>query len=43
MNLRGLSPNPNIRVSMSDLFIPTIGLPILLQVGGQIYKSPTET
>ena len=31
MKLRGLSPNSYIHVSMSDLYIPTIGLPILLQ------------
>ncbi len=29
--LRGLSPNSFIYVSVSDLYIPTIGLPILLQ------------
>jgi hypothetical protein len=29
--LRGLSPNFHIHVSVSDLYIPTIGLPILLQ------------
>ncbi len=29
--LRGLSPNFHIYVSVSDLYIPTIGLPILLQ------------
>jgi hypothetical protein len=29
MKLRGLSPNSNIHVSVSDLYIPTIGLPIL--------------
>jgi hypothetical protein len=29
--LRGHSPNFHIHVSVSDLFIPTIGLPILLQ------------
>jgi hypothetical protein len=28
---RGLSPNFHIHVSVSDLYIPTIGLPILLQ------------
>ncbi len=31
MKLRGLSPNYQIHVSVSDLYIPTIGLPILLQ------------
>jgi hypothetical protein len=29
--LRGLSPNVHIHVSVSGLYIPTIGLPILLQ------------
>jgi hypothetical protein len=29
--LRGLSPNFHIDVSVSDLNIPTIGLPVLLQ------------
>jgi hypothetical protein len=29
--LRGRSPNFHIHVSVSDLYIPTIGLPILLQ------------
>jgi hypothetical protein len=28
---RGLSPNFHIYASVSDLYIPTIGLPILLQ------------
>jgi hypothetical protein len=28
--LRGLSPNFHIHVFVSDLYIPTIGLPILL-------------
>ncbi len=28
---RGLSPNFNIHVYVIDLFIPTIGLPILLE------------
>jgi hypothetical protein len=31
MKLRGPVPNPFIHVSVSDLYIPTIGLPILLQ------------
>ncbi len=31
MELYGLSPNFHIYVSVSDLYIPTIGLPILLQ------------
>ncbi len=46
--LRGLSPSIHIHVSASDLYIPTIGLPILLQenmwtdpVG--IYISLTDT
>jgi hypothetical protein len=29
--LGGLSPNSYIHISVSDLYIPTIGLPILLQ------------
>jgi hypothetical protein len=29
--LCGISPNVHIHVSVSDLYIPTIGLPILLQ------------
>jgi hypothetical protein len=28
---RGLSPNFHIHVTVSDLYIPTIGLPILLE------------
>ncbi len=28
---RGLSPNFHIHASMSDLYIPTVGLPILLE------------
>jgi hypothetical protein len=35
MKLRGLVPNSFIHVSVSDLYIPTIGLPILLQVIGE--------
>jgi hypothetical protein len=31
MKLRGLVPNFHIQVSVSDLYIPTIGPPILLQ------------
>jgi hypothetical protein len=31
MKLRGLVPNSYIHVSVSDLYIPTIGLHILLQ------------
>ncbi len=47
--LRGLSPNFRIHVSLSDLYIPTIGPPIFLQQNKQIdrvyriYKSLTET
>ena len=29
--LRGLSPNFHIHVPLSDLYIPMIGLPLLLQ------------
>jgi hypothetical protein len=49
MELRGLSPNFHIHVSVSDLYIPTIGLPILLPETmwtdrGNIYcKSLTDT
>jgi hypothetical protein len=43
---RGLSPNFHIHVSVSDFYIPTIGLPILLQENmwtdpGNVYKSLT--
>jgi hypothetical protein len=31
MKLRGFVPKSYIHVSVSDLYIPTIGLPILLQ------------
>ncbi len=46
--LHSLSPSFLIHVSVSDLHIPTIGLPILLQenmwtVPGNIYKSLTDT
>ncbi len=45
--LRGHSPNVNIHVPVSDLYIPTIDLPILLQkICGPIlgiYKSLTDT
>jgi hypothetical protein len=45
--LRGLSPNFHIHVSVSDLYIPTFGPPIFLQQNRQtdqrIYKSPTDT
>jgi hypothetical protein len=45
--LRDLSPNFHIHVSVSDLHIPTIGPPIFLQQNmqtnrGKIYKSHTE-
>jgi hypothetical protein len=33
--LRGLSPNFHIHVSVSDLYIPTIGPPIFLQQNRQ--------
>jgi hypothetical protein len=36
--LRGLSPSVHIHVSVSDLYIPTIGLPILLQ--GNMWTDP---
>jgi hypothetical protein len=43
---RGLSPNFHIHASVSDLYIPTIGLPILLEeicrpILG-LYKSLTD-
>ncbi len=45
--LCGRSPNFHIHVSMSDLYIPTNGLSILLQENMWtdlgIYKSPTDT
>jgi hypothetical protein len=45
--LRGHSPNFHIHVSVSDLYIPTTDLPILLQkICGPIlgiYKSLTDT
>jgi hypothetical protein len=49
MKLRCLVPNSYILVSVSDLYSPTIGFPILLQentVGGpivRIYKSLPDT
>jgi hypothetical protein len=47
MKLRGLVPNYHIHVSVSNLYTPTIGPPILLQkIRGQIvgiYKSLTDT
>jgi hypothetical protein len=44
---RGLSPNFHIHVSVSELYIPTIGLPVLLEeicrlILG-IYKSLKDT
>jgi hypothetical protein len=44
---RGLSPNFHIHASLSDLYIPTIGLPILIEeicrpILG-LYKSLTDT
>jgi hypothetical protein len=47
-DLRGLSSNFHIHVSVSDLYVPTIGLPILLQENTWtdprgIYNSLTET
>jgi hypothetical protein len=43
----GLSPNFHINVSVSELYIPTIGLPVLLEeICGLIlgiYKSLTDT
>jgi hypothetical protein len=41
--LRGLSPNFHIHVSVSDLFIPTIGLPILLQGSTSMWTDPRNT
>jgi hypothetical protein len=44
---RGLSPNFHIHVSVGELYIPTMGLPILLEeICGLIlgiYKSLTDT
>ncbi len=44
---RGLSPNFHIHTSVSDLYIPTIGLPILLEERCRpilgLYKSITDT
>ncbi len=42
MNLRGLVPNFYIHVSVSDLYIPTIG-PLHLDRGKILYKSLTDT
>jgi hypothetical protein len=45
--LRGISPNLHIHVSVSDLYIPTIDQPILLQknmwADPRKYKSLTDT
>jgi hypothetical protein len=46
--MRGHSPNFHIRVSVSDLYIPTMDLPILLKVNmwtdrENMYKSLTDT
>jgi hypothetical protein len=44
---RGLSPNFHIHASVSDLYIPTISLPILLEEIWKpilgLYKSLTDT
>ncbi len=44
---RGHSPNFHIHVSVNDLYIPTIGLPVLMkEICGpilKIYKSLTQT
>ena len=44
---RGLSPNFHIHVSVSELYIPTMGLPVLLEeicrLILEIYKSLTDT
>jgi hypothetical protein len=47
MKLRGLVPNFHVCVSVSDLYIPSIGPPILLQkikgqIVGIVYKSRTD-
>ncbi len=39
--LCGLSPNFHIHVSVSDLYTPMIGLPILLQESLIQYRGPT--
>ncbi len=45
--LRGITPNSYIHVSVSDFYIPTIGLPILQRKIGEpilrIYKGLAET
>jgi hypothetical protein len=38
IKLRGLVPNFRIHTSVSDLFIPRIGPPILLQPNTQTYR-----
>jgi hypothetical protein len=48
MKLRGLVPSSYIYISVGDLYIPMISLPILLQENrwtyrGNIYKSLTDT
>jgi hypothetical protein len=44
---RGLSPNFHIHVSVSELYIPTLGLPVLLEeicrLTLGIYKSLKDT
>jgi hypothetical protein len=40
---RGLIPNFHIHVSVSDLYIPTIGLPILLQENMWAYRNRSQT
>jgi hypothetical protein len=42
MKLRGLDPSSYIPISVSDLYIPTIDLPILLQENRILYKSLTD-
>ncbi len=39
--LRGLGPNFHFNVSVSDLYIPTVGLPILLQERMWTYSGNT--
>ncbi len=39
---RGLSPNIHIHASVIDLYIPTIGLPILMKEILEIYESLTD-
>ncbi len=40
---RGLSPNFHIQVSVSELYISTLGLPFLLEEICGMYKSLTDT